>query len=242
MGESAVHQEEMIQAFAHDMRSIVTAAVWHLRTPSSLGSGLDGEPPETGILPALSRLLEMTDRLLYAIRWKSQGLGLHVEDIDIRACVWDVANLMSAQAMARGVELAFERPLETTKVRCDRQFVSRILVNLIGNAIKASPIGERVLVVTTPSESEMHVQVLDRGPGIPPRARAAVFDLHQEEMPSANAFGILRRSMEADQMGASGGLGLAFSRIAVEALGGRIGVTDRKGGGSAFWFTLPLTT
>lgn len=239
-------QEEMIQAFAHDMRSIVTAAVWHLRAQSSLGglgSGLDGEPPETGILPALSRLLEMSDRLLYAIRWRSKGLDLHVEDIDFRECMSDAANLMSAQAMARGVKLALKCPSGDTKVRCDRQFASRILVNLIGNAIKVSPVGEKVHIVAAPWKSEMHVQVLDLGPGIPARARAAAFDLPQHGgMPSANAFGLLRRSMEADHMGASSGLGLAFSRIAVESLGGRIGVNGRMGGGSAFWFTIPLAT
>lgn len=244
MQGSAMTQEEMIQMFVHDMRSIVTAAVWHLRLQpnlSILNSGPESGAPSSSILSNLSRLLEMTDRLLYAVRSGPTEPDLCVEGFDFRECVSDIASLMSAQAMARGAKLVLERLPEPVMVRSDRQLVNRILVNLIGNAIKVSPIGARVLVVTEVGKAEIRVKVLDRGPGIPPKARTAFFDLSPQGTPAANAFALLRRSMEADDMDSSSGLGLAFSRIAVESLGGRIGVTDREEGGSVFWFTLPLT-
>jgi signal transduction histidine kinase len=190
----------------------------------------------------MSRMLEITDRMLCMTRSTEDEPGLRCEDLDLRECGSYAVSLMSAQAMARGVKLVLEWPPRPVVVKCDRQLVERVLVNLVGNAIKVSPVGERVTTIMEDGKTEARVQVLDGGPGIPARARAAVFDLSEQGSPTANAFALLRRSMEACDFGSSRGLGLALSKVSVESLGGRIGLVGREGGGSAFWFTLPLAT
>jgi signal transduction histidine kinase len=147
---------------------------------------------------------------------------------------------MSAQATARGVKLVLEWPREPVKVRCDRRLAERVIFNLLSNAIKVSPVGEKASVILDVREPEAEVRILDAGPGIPPRARAALFDLSEKEAPAASAFALLRHSMEVDNMCSSSGLGLAFSKMSVDLLGGRIDVAARSEGGSMFCFTLPL--
>ncbi|MHC4247748.1 MAG: sensor histidine kinase [Planctomycetota bacterium] len=234
--------EEMIQMFAHDMRSIITAAVWHLRLQPDLGilsASPGSETPPRSVLRALAGLLEAADRLLCGARSSPKEPNLCVEEFDFHECASGVASLMSAQAMARGVKLGLRWLPDEVMVRCDRHIANRILVNLLGNAIKVSPVGETVLIAIEAGREEIRVEVFDRGPGIPPRARTTAFDLPPQGATAARALALLRRSMDASDMVSSSGLGLAFSRISVESLGGGIGVDDREGGGSVFWFTLP---
>jgi len=75
--------------------------------------------------------------------------------------------------------------------------------------------------------ARVRISVADRGPGIPPAERENIFRRF-----------VRRQPQEGEQYGI--GLGLFVVKTAVEAHGGRVGVSDRPGGGSIFWFELPL--
>lgn len=111
-------------------------------------------------------------------------------------------------------------------VHADREWIYRVLQNLVDNALKYSPRGGRVQIRATRQASAVHVAVIDDGPGIPREYRERIFDKFAQ-VPAKSRRGT--------------GLGLAFCRLAVEAHGGAIGVDARTDGadGSAFWFTLP---
>lgn len=113
-------------------------------------------------------------------------------------------------------------------LRCDLQLSSRIIGNLVMNALSFAPArGGRVEVGAEPVGEAVRMHVRDNGPGIPAGAQAQIFDKFAKTNPNA-ARG---RS--------STGLGLAFCKMAVEAQGGRIGVRSDVGQGSMFWFELP---
>jgi signal transduction histidine kinase len=116
-------------------------------------------------------------------------------------------------------------------VLADRDIVRRVLVNLLGNALKFTPEGGSITVGAEPQQGPgetVCVWVRDTGPGIAPEHQGRIFDKFYQVRPGATAGGV-----------ASTGLGLSFCRMAVEAHGGRIGVDSEPGQGSRFWFTLP---
>ena len=101
--------------------------------------------------------------------------------------------------------------------------LSRILQNLVGNAVKFTPPNGSVGIAVRPAESELIVAVTDNGPGIPSEFRSRLF----------------QKFATGQLPGRGSGLGLAFCRLAVEAGGGRIWVEDPAGGGTTIAFTVP---
>jgi two-component system sensor histidine kinase KdpD len=101
------------------------------------------------------------------------------------------------------------------------------MINLLANASKYGPQNETIDLELAQVENMLKVCIADRGPGIPPAERAHVF----------NRFVRLGAST-AEQYGI--GLGLSVVKAIITGHGGSVGVDERPGGGSIFWFTLPL--
>ena len=107
----------------------------------------------------------------------------------------------------------------------DDVLIEQVLVNLLDNALKYTPAGSPIEVITTATEHNVTIEVADRGPGLPPGEEEQVFE----------------KFYRGEQLGARGaGLGLAICRGIVRAHGGRIWSRDVPGGGVAFLFTLPV--
>jgi len=106
----------------------------------------------------------------------------------------------------------------------------QVLVNLLSNAVKFSPAGSTVTVRVVPGPSMAEFQVEDRGRGVPPALRDAIFERY--------------RQVEGSDSRSKGGvgLGLAICKSIVEQHGGAIGVRDAAEPGSLFWFRIPLVS
>jgi signal transduction histidine kinase len=100
----------------------------------------------------------------------------------------------------------------------------QILVNLLSNASKYGPDQAEITISASVGESQVKVSVSDRGDGIPPKHRKNLFR---------------RFTRLGDKARYGAGLGLSVVKAIVEAHGGQVGLDDRPGGGSVFWFTLP---
>ncbi len=114
-----------------------------------------------------------------------------------------------------------------TTVRADRDGLGSVLRNLLDNAARYSPAGERVTVSARPTDGMIRVEVRDRGPGIPTAHRERIFER------------FYRVDAGRSRKEGGTGLGLAIVKHLVEAHGGEVGVESRVGRGSAFWFTVP---
>ena len=99
--------------------------------------------------------------------------------------------------------------------------------NLVSNAIKHTPAGTPIRISIASGGGRVHVAVHDKGGGVPPQARAKIFE----------KFGTVESRHERAYH--SVGLGLAFCKLAIEAHGGTIGVDPGVPVGSTFWFELP---
>jgi signal transduction histidine kinase len=117
---------------------------------------------------------------------------------------------------------------ELPPIHADHKLIQRVLSNLLGNAIKATPPGGTITIDALPTPpGAVTVRVHDTGQGIPPDQLARIFEKFAQvelERGSGRATGT--------------GLGLTFCKMAIEAHGGRLWVESQLGEGSTFSFTL----
>ncbi|WP_431856951.1 ATP-binding protein [Azospirillum sp.] len=167
---------------------------------------------------------------------KIEAGRLELEAIDFRLdeLLETMRSLTQHQAARKGIVLRVERaPRVPQRLRGDPAKLSQVLLNLIGNAIKFTERGEVGLRVSTqagapPGRVRLRFAVTDTGIGIPPDARARLFEAFAQSDTS-----ISRRY-------GGTGLGLAICKRIVDAIGGRIGVDSAPGEGSTFWVVVDL--
>ncbi|MHB8631900.1 MAG: sensor histidine kinase, partial [Candidatus Limnocylindria bacterium] len=224
------------QASETAMRRFLTDASHELRTPIALIRGnLDilrrgaASDPEDLALSmddmhrAALRMTRLVDDLLALARIE-QGDRLKVADLDVRSAL--------AEAAHNGRQIAGSRRIEveaatTLRVTADPDALSRILLNLIDNAIKYAPGSTPItLVAHAAAAGSVQIEVVDRGPGIDPDEQRLIFDRFYRGKQHASATG-------------GTGIGLAISTALVERQGGTLGVRSAPGEGSAFIVTLP---
>ena len=110
---------------------------------------------------------------------------------------------------------------------CDHDVIQRVIMNLLDNAFKYTPVDGKVAVRIERQSSDVRVEVSDTGPGIPEEFHDRIFQ----------KFGFLNVPTHTHRQ--STGLGLAFCKLAIEAHRGRIGFESQAGAGTTFWFALP---
>jgi two-component system phosphate regulon sensor histidine kinase PhoR len=188
----------------------------------------------TSALKAIARetdsLLWLVQELLDLSMIESGQAILRMIDTPIQPLVADSFERMVDQSNAKDLTLAMDIP-EGLKVLADSDLVRRVLINLIHNAIKWSPAGEKITVrAESTGDDEVIVSVADNGPGVPEEHRERIFERFYQ--------------IDTSRSGGEGtGLGLAISRHIIEHHGGRIWVEGNPDGhngcGAYFRFTLP---
>ena len=151
-----------------------------------------------------------------------------VEPLDLEQLLKDTLALASNQTKLSEVKIEFQAAGNLPRVHGDSQQLRQVFLNLILNAIDASPKGGKIQVVVLPADdpSYVAVKVIDSGTGIPEHIVGSVFD------PFFTTKG----------KGKGTGLGLSVSQGIVSKHGGRIRVSSQEGVGSTFTVTLPVTT
>jgi signal transduction histidine kinase len=147
---------------------------------------------------------------------------------DVGAIVRQAVTRNLAYAKGKGIELRMEFGPELPAILADDLKLMQVLDNLIGNAIKFSPAATRVVVRTHREDSQILCEVADQGPGIADEDRGKLFVEYAR----------LRNKPTGNET--STGLGLAICHEMVTLHGGEIGARNNPGGGTIFWFRLPL--
>jgi len=245
-GELQEYHEELKQAqesrdalahmIVHDMRTPLTSVISGLQTVQTLGDDAPDLREEfvEGALGGANRLLTMVNDLLDISKMESGEMALHRERFAVAGVLDDAARLVDPLLRAKNLTLRREEAAFPVLIEADREKVRRVLVNLLGNAIKFTPDNGAITLRADPDPTTaglIRVSVTDTGAGIAPEHQARIFDKFYQVKPGASAGGV-----------ASTGLGLSFCKMAVEAHGGTIGVESAPGKGSRFWFTLPAAT
>ncbi len=247
MHELAVTLNGMLERVSEAMRRqrmFVASASHDLRTPiSALQTELDlAEDPHT-TEPELRaavraahgdvvRLGELATALLDLAAMDADGQALVRSPVMADLLLQSVVRRV--EPLARQREICLRQSAPARLVRVDRVRIEQAVTNLVINAIGYAPVGSevelsaRVEPVSAPGPQDttelLVVEVLDRGPGMPPDLAESIF-LPFRRGPDANAPGT--------------GLGLATAAAAVRAHHGDIGFDQRPDGGTRFWISVP---
>lgn len=230
------HADQMRAQFlshvSHELKTPLTSIKGYIQ---NLLDGLTG-PLNDKQHRYLSRLLENSDRLIRMIedlldrtRIEAGRLELLPTEVDLEPCLSETVEQLRPLAQAKQQELLLRCPAETLIAWADRDRLIQIVVNLVQNAIKFTPVDGMVVVTVEPSGDRMAgIVIRDTGPGIPPEFLDQIFDP-------------FFRVKQGHRSGPKGlGLGLSIVKTLVELQGGTVTAGNHPDGGAQFHFTVPL--
>lgn len=221
-------RDEVLRVVAHDLRNPLNtialgADLLHEQLPR------EPEAAWEGTIDVIQLSVKQADHLirdlLEVARIQAGKLVIEPEPTDANTIVADAIELHESIAAKRGVKLQPDVPQILPTIHADRPRVLQVFSNLIGNALRFSPVQGTVTVGANAQGNEVRFFVRDNGPGISEADQLHLFEPFWQA-----------------RAGAGGtGLGLTIARSIVEAHGGRIWTWSRPGKGSIFFFTLPAT-
>lgn len=188
-----------------------------------------------------NRMSQLINDLLNISRIESGRIVLNIDQVNIGEVVEQIVGEFQPRSEEHGVQVTIECPTTKTHkmsdlpdVMVDRDKISEVLTNLIGNALKFTPSNGKVRICLTATKQFVTISVIDTGVGLNKDQMTKLF----------KKFGMLKESYASNGDAAQGtGLGLYISKSIVELHGGKIWVeSDGHGKGSTFSFTVPVYT
>jgi PAS domain S-box-containing protein len=228
--EAEQMKKEFTSTLSHELRTPLTSIIGSLQL---INSGVLGEVDKDVLdLTTIAerngqRLLDLINDILDIEKIESGKLTLVPEIMRVDELVRESIVLNKAFGERFRVRFESRGELPDREVHADRKRLLQVMTNLLSNAAKFSPPGEPVEVTMEDHGAKVRVGVHDHGPGIPEGFRSRIFA----------RFAQADSSMTRQKGGT--GLGLAICKRLIELMDGRIGFTDREGGGTVFYFELP---
>ncbi|MGW3661656.1 DUF4118 domain-containing protein [Streptomyces sp. NPDC005141] len=211
----------LLAAVSHDLRTPlagIKASVSSLRSDDVAWSEEDQAELLEGIEAGADRLDHLVGNLLDMSRLQTGTVAPLIREIDLD----EVVPMALGGVPEDSVDL--EIPESLPMVAVDAGLLERAVANLVENAVKYSPLDERVLVAASAIAERVEVRVVDRGPGVPDVAKDRIFAPFQRYGDAPRGTGV--------------GLGLAVARGFAEAMGGTLNAEDTPGGGLTMVLTV----
>ena len=177
---------------------------------------------------SLSMLHQLIDNLLESSKLEANHFVLNRRASELEHLLGEAIRLAEPMIVRRDQRLTLEEPLALPMLNVDPTRMIQLIVNLLSNASKYSPDGSVIDIAVERQADRLRVSIADRGRGIAPEKQSSLF------LP----FVRLEPESQTDH---GSGLGLAVVKAIAEAHQGQVGVEPRPGGGSIFWFSLPMT-
>ena len=219
-------RDHMLAIVAHDLRNPLNL----IRLAStSLRRELDQPAPDAGVaqrrLATVERAVTRMDRLIGdlvdATHIERDELTVSLREISVGGVLREVGESFRPLAGEKQIDLEIPSPPIDALLLADRDRLTQVFGNLLGNALKFTPARGRISVRTRAEERVVYFEVQDTGPGIPVEHIPHVFE----------------RYWKADSGGT--GLGLFIASSIVAAHGGHLGVRSPSGQGATFFFAIP---
>jgi len=231
--EEAIHRlvGQFLANVAHEFRTPLSAL--NASIELLLDQAPDMSPAElkelyTSLHLSVLGLHTLVDNLLESANIEARRFRVSPRNSDLGNIIAEAAQTMQPLLAKYEQRLTIEMPVDIPIVRADPRRMIQVLINLLSNASRYGPPGEEIILRATAEMQYAHVAVIDQGPGIPQATRDNLF----------RRFLFPHADDAVSQAGA--GLGLSVVKAIITAHGGQVGVDDQPGGGSIFWFTLPI--
>jgi signal transduction histidine kinase len=260
--EEAMHRLRgyFLANISHEFRtplSTLNASMELLMDESQETSGAEVRALLKPIHLSLLELQTLIDNLLEGSTIEAGEFRLRKRSMTIDEAITAALTLVQPMLERRRQTISLSEPPTLGLIWADRVRLTQVLVNLLANASKYTPMGEAIDITVTVSQggsgqngeglaqmedegleaaqNELYrVMVADRGPGIPEAERVNLF---RRFVRLDSSQGSKTNEQLADVHGT--GIGLYVVKTAIEAHGGRVGIEARPGGGSIFWFEIP---
>lgn len=241
LAQSFNHMAESLQAHEKVQKDFIANISHDLRSPLTSMNGfltamLDGTIPAEMqekylriVLEETKRLSRMTQGIVELSRAQSSAILLEESNFDINSLIRSNIDLLEPQLKEKHAIIRAIYDEEKTMVRGDKDKISRVLQNLLNNAVKFSPENGVVEVETTLlDKKKVLISIKDEGPGISQEDQKYVFDRFFKSDITRNE----------DKVGS--GIGLAIAKEFMLAHGENITVKSEEGKGATFAFSLKL--
>jgi K+-sensing histidine kinase KdpD len=176
---------------------------------------------------SVQTMQHLIDNLLESGKIEAQHFSLRRQKTDVHTILRQSLQMMQPLLNRKQQTLSLDQPLSLPPLFVDEARLVQVLVNLLSNASKYSPMSSQIDMFIDQHGGEIYLAIADRGSGVPAERREAVFE----------RFIRLEDGHSAEQ---GVGLGLPVAKAIVEGHGGKMGVDEREGGGAVFWLTLSL--
>ncbi len=220
-------KRDSIASITHDIRTPLNSIKLILECATN---GVYGDLNNTGCVMmnsaqrATDYLIHLISNFLDAETCEAGGMELNIEQTNGRRLVDEAISFVAPNAQKKRIEICCN--CDQFELNADEDRLKRVLINLLGNAIKFAPTDSKIYVEIVMQSGFAHVSIRDEGPGIPVEKQELVFERY--------------RRLECRTAGekTGNGLGLAICKALVEAHGGQIGLRS-AGKGCDFWFRVP---
>jgi two-component system sensor histidine kinase KdpD len=228
--------EAQLQVQAEQLRNSLLDSVSHdLRTPLATINGtaasllqtssIDDRESLQTLIDESRRLTRLVENLLDMARLDSGAVVLNRQWHVLEETVGVALNAVKRDL--KDFEVKVDIPADFPLVKIDAFLIEQVLVNLLENASRYTPVGSTIEISAIARTKHVEIHVADNGPGIPPGSEKTIFDK------------FFRGSSVTPDGRRGVGLGLAICRAIVEAHGGDIRATNRDGKGADFVVSLP---
>lgn len=225
---AAKARDDVLAIVSHDLRTPLATATLAMQMAI-------GEAPEGAARERISMKLQPVERALVQMQrlvtdlldlsaLESGRLRLHLAPVRPADVADEVVEEIHGAAAHRGVELRCTVDEALPAVLVDRGRLLQILTNLMGNAVKVSPRGQRVQLAAQRDASGLRFSVIDRGRGISKEQQAQLFRPYWQALPNRGGVG----------------LGLSIAHALTKAMNGEIWFETEEGQGTTFHVRLPL--
>lgn len=206
--------------------------VHEIRTPLSLIKLPLEKMSESGnentniYLPVINKnidyLLNVVNQLLDFQKTENNQIKLNVKNRNVNELIREMYDQFVHYAGLNSITLNLQVPNEEKQVKLDKEVVSKIVVNLLSNAMKYAK--SRIDLRLECFDESLEISVIDDGPGVPDNEKEKIFEAFYQANTTRNS---------------GTGIGLAYSKLLAESHNGTLLLFDNEGGGSVFKLIIP---
>ena len=211
----------LTRGVAHEVKNPINAIVLHLQL---LQNKLAQQEPDTRRhMDIIDSEIRRLDRVVQTLVDFTRPRDLHLEDVDLRGLLEDVAQLASPDAEQHGVTIDRHLPDASLPVKVDVDLMKQAILNVVLNGVQAMPSGGTLTISAQRENGVVTAEVHDQGGGIPKEMHDKIFELYFTTKKEGS------------------GIGLAQTYQILQWHYGTVDFESTEGAGTVFRFQIPAT-